>query len=85
VILCEFFIVAATVFSLWPGICTANGCFSGDATAAQNGISRLVYETVVLGTMALIIAIGVVFWAMGRSRQTSDVPVLEPSSAPKTY
>jgi amino acid transporter len=78
-ILCEFFIIAATVFSLWPGICTANGCFSGDATAAQGSMSRLTYEVVVLGTMALIVAVGVVFWAMGRNRQTSDMPVLEES------
>ena len=76
-ILCEFFIVAATVFSLWPGICTANGCFSGDATAAQGSMSRLAYEAVVLGTMALILGIGVVFWAIGRSRQTNDQPVLQ--------
>jgi len=73
-ILCEFFIVAATVFSLWPGLCTANGCFSADATAAQGNLSRGTYELVVLGTMALIIALGVAFWAIGRSRQTGALP-----------
>lgn len=83
-ILAEFFIIAATVFSLWPGLCTANGCFSADATASQGGMSRLAYEAVVLGTMALIIGVGVVFWAMGRNRQTSDMPVLEESPAPGT-
>ena len=79
VILCEFFIIAATIFSLWPGLCTANGCFSGDAIAAQGNMSRLTYEVVVLGTMAVIVGIGVWFWAAGRSRQTSDMATLEDS------
>jgi hypothetical protein len=34
-------------------------------------MDRGLYEVTVLGTMALILVVAVVFWAMGRRRQTS--------------
>jgi len=62
-ILAEFFVVAATVFSLWPGV------FTGTALAKVGNLDRGTYEVTVLGTMAIIVLVAVVFWAMGRSRQ----------------
>ncbi|MDQ6883102.1 MAG: APC family permease [Candidatus Dormibacteraeota bacterium] len=70
-VLTEFFIIAATVFSLWPGICTSNGCFGADATAAQGTVARGTWELWTLGAMAFIILVGVAFWATGRNRQIS--------------
>lgn len=64
-IFAEFFVVAATVFSLWPGI------FTSSATQPVGNLSRGTYEVTVLGTMAIIVLVAVVFWAMGRSRQVS--------------
>lgn len=70
-ILAEFFVVAATVFSLWPNICSANGCFTGDATAAVGNVARGSWELWTIGTMVVIILAGVAFWLIGRKRQTS--------------
>jgi glutamate:GABA antiporter len=70
-ILCEFFVVGATVFSLWPGIVSGNGFFSSDATSKVSGLDRGPYEFTVLITMAVIVAVGVVFWLVGRRRQIS--------------
>ena len=62
-----FFVVAATVFSLWPGVFTSA---VGDPVGSGQ-MGRGLYEVTVLGTMAVIVVVAVVFWAMGRSRQTS--------------
>ena len=70
-LVCEFFVVAATVFSLWPGVISGNGIFSADATSKVSGLDRGPYEVTVLATMAIIVAIGVVFWLVGRRRQVS--------------
>jgi amino acid transporter len=71
VILTEFFVVAATVFSLWPSLCSSSGCFTGDATAAVSGVARGTWELWTIGTMVVIVLVGVAFWLIGRSHQTS--------------
>jgi amino acid transporter len=72
-ILAEFFVVAATVFSLWPNLCSSNGCFSGDATAAigtgASAVARGTWELWTIGAMAVVVLIGVAFWFVGRDRQ----------------
>lgn len=64
-ILAEFFVVAATVFSLWPSV------FTADVMAKVGDLDRSIYELIVLGTMALVLIAAVAFWAIGRKRQTS--------------
>ena len=71
-IFAEFFVVAATVFTLWPGICSSSGCFTGDATAAVGNVARGTWELWTLGTMAFIVLVGVVFWLIGRNHQVSE-------------
>ncbi|HYM49331.1 MAG TPA: APC family permease [Candidatus Limnocylindrales bacterium] len=70
-LVCEFFVVAATVFSLWPGVISGNGIFSSDATSKVFGLDRGPYELTVLVTMGVIVLIGVGFWMVGRRRQVS--------------
>ena len=70
-ILAEFFVVAATVFSLWPNICSSSGCLTNDATAAVGNVARGTWELWTIGTMVVIVLAGVAFWLIGRSRQTS--------------
>jgi amino acid transporter len=64
-VLAEFFVVAATVFSLWPNL------FTADVMSKVGNLSRGTYEAIVLITMAIVVAIGFVFWAIGRDRQVS--------------
>jgi len=71
-ILAEFFVVAATIFTLWPGICSSSGCFSGDATAAVGNVARGTWELWTIGTMAFVVLLGVVFWLVGRGHQVSE-------------
>jgi glutamate:GABA antiporter len=68
-ILAEFFVVAATVFSLWPNICSAKGCFSSDATAAVGNVARGSWELWTIGAMVVIVLLGVVFWWSGRNHR----------------
>jgi hypothetical protein len=64
-VLAEFFVVAATVFSLWPGV------FTADVLNKVGNLERSTYELVVIGTMVIVLLAAVAFWAIGRRRQTS--------------
>jgi glutamate:GABA antiporter len=64
-VLAEFFVVGATVFSLWPGL------FTEEVLNKVGNLERGTYELVVIGTMVVILLAAVAFWAFGRSRQTS--------------
>ena len=65
-VLCEFYVLAATVFSLWPGLFTAS---VGDKVS---GLDRGIYEIVVFVTMAIVVALGVVFYYVGKKHAVHD-------------
>jgi amino acid transporter len=69
VILTMFWVVAATIFSLWPGLLTST--WSADAA----GVSRTTFETYTFVTVAILIAIAVAFWAVGRGHAIHGGPV----------
>ncbi len=69
VILTMFWVVAATVFSLWPGLLTST--WSADAA----GVSRTTFETYTFVTVAILIAIAVAFWAVGRGHAIHGGPM----------
>ena len=71
-ILTEFFVVAATIFSLWPNLCSSKGCFSSDATAAVGNVARGTWELWTIGAMAVIVLLGVAFWLSGRNHQVTE-------------
>ena len=60
------YVVAATVFSLWPGL------FTSSVTAPNSGLDRGPFEISVLVTMAIIIAIGVWFYLVGKGHATHE-------------
>jgi amino acid transporter len=68
VVLATFWVVAATVFALWPGL------FTSQWSADTGGVSRVTFEiytavvVVVLGTLAVI------FWAVGRGHAVHTEP-----------
>ena len=59
--------LAATVFSLWPGLLTST------VLGQASGVDRAPFEITVLVTMAIIIAVGVVFYVIGRGHAVYDV------------
>ncbi len=69
VILTMFWVVAATIFSLWPGLLTST--WSADAA----GVSRTTFETYTFVTVAILIAIAVAFWAVGRGHAIHGGPM----------
>ncbi len=65
-LLCWVYVVAATVFSLWPGLFTAT------VLSANAGLDRAPFEISVFVTMAIIIAIGVWFYFIGRGHRNVE-------------
>jgi amino acid transporter len=59
--------VAATVFSLWPGLFTSN------VLGQSSGLDRAPFEISTLLTMGIIIAIGVVFYFIGKGHAVYEV------------
>jgi amino acid transporter len=69
VVLTMFWVVAATVFSLWPGLLTST--WNGDYA----GVSRGTFEVYTLVTVAFLLAVAVVFWAVGRGHAIHTGPM----------
>jgi glutamate:GABA antiporter len=69
-LLCEAYVVGATIFSLWPNL------FSDSVTGAVKvggvDIPRGEYELTVFGATAIMLVIAVVFWAVGRRHAIHD-------------
>jgi amino acid transporter len=68
--------LAATVFSLWPGL------FSASVLGQASSVDRAPFEITVLVTMAIVIAVGVVFYFIGKGHAVYDV--LPGEAAPVT-
>jgi amino acid transporter len=69
VVLTMFWVVAATVFSLWPGLLTSTW------NADYAGVSRGTFEVYTLVTVAFLLAVAVVFWAVGRGHAIHTGPM----------
>jgi hypothetical protein len=74
-ILCEFWVVAATIFSLWPNLCDSSSCFGGSAIGAVGKLSRVGFEAASLGTTAVLLAIAVIFYYLGKPHAIHSGPV----------
>jgi amino acid transporter len=69
VILTMFWVVAATVFSLWPGL------FTYTWSANASGVSRTTFEVYTFAVVAFLIVLSIVFWAVGRGHAIHGGPV----------
>ena len=76
VILSMFWVVAATVFSLWPGLLT----YTWSADYAN--VSRSTFEIYTLVTVAFLMALAVVFWAVGRGHAIHTGPLVASAQTP---
>jgi amino acid transporter len=83
VILTMFWVVGATVFALWPGLFTS--AWSDDYA----GVNRSTFEVYTFITVAILVVIAIVFWAVGRGHAihtqpttTASGPTPMPAGAP---
>jgi len=76
VILTMFWVVAATVFSLWPGL------FTSTWSADYSGVSRTTFEVYTFVTVAILIAVAIVFWAVGRGHAVNAQPTSTVAGTP---
>ena len=87
VLITELFVLVTAVTLLWPG--AINALF-GQSYSVQSswGVSRVFFESVTLGALAVMIAIGVAFWAIGsgdrRQGLTGEAELYAGTSAPGT-
>jgi amino acid transporter len=78
VILTEAFVVITAVTLLWPGALNA---LAGQSYSVQAtwGVSRRFFETVTLGSLGAMIALGLVLWAFGaRARRRGITGIATP-------
>ena len=80
VILCEFWVIGATVFALWPGL------FTADWQKDVAGVSRSQFELYNAIAIVFLAALAVVFWAVGRGHAIHTEPAgagpMTPAAAP---
>ncbi|HEV2376354.1 MAG TPA: hypothetical protein VGS19_29810, partial [Streptosporangiaceae bacterium] len=77
-IISEAFVVVTAVTLLWPG--AINSLFGQSySVQASWGVSRTFFESVTLGALGVMIATGIIFWAIGeRSRRRGLVGTVVP-------
>jgi amino acid transporter len=68
VILTMFWVVAATVFSLWPGL------FTSAWSADYAGVNRTTFEVYTFVTVAFLVLVAIAFWAVGRGHAVHTQP-----------
>jgi amino acid transporter len=68
VILTTFWVTAATVFALWPGL------FTGAWLDDYAGVNRSTFEIYTFVTVAFLVLVAVVFWAVGRGHAVHTQP-----------
>ena len=69
VVLTMFWVVAATVFSLWPNLFTS--AWSGNAA----GVDRTTFEVYTFVTVAFLVVVAIVFWWVGRGHAVHTGPM----------
>src|SRR5256714_653138 len=76
VILTTLWVVLATIFSLWPGLLTS--AWSADYA----GVSRSTFEIYTSVTVAFLIVVAIVFWAVGRGHAIHTQPTSSATPMP---
>ncbi len=86
-VITELFVLVTAVTLLWPG--AINALFGQSYSVESSwGVSRVFFESVTLGALAVMIAIGVAFWAIGtgdrRHGLTGEAELYAGTGAPGT-
>jgi glutamate:GABA antiporter len=79
VIITELFVVVTVITLVWPGAINA---WFGQSYSIESswGVSRVFFESVTLGSLGVMIVLGLVFWAIGeRNRRRGIVGIAVPA------
>jgi glutamate:GABA antiporter len=81
VLISEVFVVITVITLVWPG--AINSWFGQSYSIESSwGVSRVFFESVTLGALAVMVALGLVFWALGeRKRRAGLVGIALPAEA----
>ena len=80
VIITELFVVVTVVTLVWPG--AINALFGQSYSIEANwGVSRTFFELVTLVSLGVMIALGLVFWAIGERKRRAGITGIEISGA----
>jgi len=72
VIITELFVVVTVITLVWPG--AINAMFGRSySIEASWGVSRTFFEVVTLGSLLVMVALGLVFWAIGERKRRSGL------------
>src|SRR5690242_8623181 len=74
VVLATLWVLFATIFSLWPGLGTSTW------NGAAGGVDRTTFEIYTFVTVAFLIGVAVVFWAVGRGHAINTQPTSAPGA-----
>jgi amino acid transporter len=85
VVISELFVIVSAVTLLWPG--AINAVLGQSYSIEDNwGVSRAFFEWVTLGSFAVMVLVGVLFWAIGRADRrrglTGEVAEVPQAAAP---
>jgi hypothetical protein len=69
-LLCEAYVVGATIFSLWPNLFSSD--VTGDVSVGGASIGRGTYELTVFIATGVMLVIAVIFYAVGRKHAVHD-------------
>jgi glutamate:GABA antiporter len=72
VLITEAFVIITAITLLWPG--AINALFGQSYSIKSSwGVSRVFFESVTLGSLAIMIALGLVFWALGERKRRAGL------------
>jgi amino acid transporter len=79
VIVTEAFVIVTVITLVWPG--AINGWFGQSYSVKSSwGVSRAYFEWVTLGSLAVMIALGMLFWALGERKRRAGLVGIEISA-----
>lgn len=72
VIISELFVIVTVITLVWPG--ALNALFGQSYSIESSwGVSRVFFETVTLGSLVVMVAIGLLFWALGERKRRAGL------------